>query len=45
VRKEWEKGKRHFRPPAIPDMQASDLENMGILVGEVYDERIIEESY
>jgi hypothetical protein len=45
VRKEWEKGKRHFRPPAIPDMQASDLKNMGILVGEVYDERIIEESY
>lgn len=40
---ESEKGKKHFQPPAIPDMQAGDLEDMGILVGEVYDERIIEE--
>jgi hypothetical protein len=41
---EWENVKKHLRPPAIPDMQAGDLEDMGILVGEVYDERIIEDS-
>ena len=41
---QWEHVKKHLRPPAIPDMQASDLEDMGILVGEVYDERIIEDS-
>jgi hypothetical protein len=43
VLQDWEKGKKHFRTLAIPDMQAEDLEDMGILVGEVYDERIIEE--
>jgi hypothetical protein len=30
---------------AIPDMQADDLEDLGILVGEVYDEKIIQEGY
>ena len=43
VLQDWEKGKKHFRTLAIPDMQADDLEDMGILVGEVYDERIIDE--
>ena len=43
VPEEWEKGKKQFRRLALPDMQAGDLEDMGILVGEVYDERIIEE--
>jgi len=40
---EWENVKKHLRPPAIPDVQAGDLEDIGILVGEVYDEKIIEE--
>ena len=40
---ELEKGKNQFRRLAIPDMQADDLEDIGILVGEVYDEKIIEE--
>lgn len=40
---EWEKDKRQFRPPALPNMQADNLEDMRILVGEVYDERIIED--
>jgi hypothetical protein len=40
-----EKGKKHFRPAALPDLQAGDLEDMGVLVDEVYDERIIEEFY
>jgi len=43
VPEEWEKGKKQFRRLAIPDMQADDLEDIGILVGEVYDEKIIEE--
>jgi len=43
VPEEWEKGKKQFRRLAIPDMQAGDLEDIGILVGEVYDEKIIEE--
>jgi len=43
VPQESAKGKKQFRPPALPDMQAGDLEDMGILVGEVYDEKIIEE--
>lgn len=43
VPQEWENVKKHLRPPAIPDMQTGDLEDMGILVGEVYDERIIED--
>ena len=38
------KGKKQFRRLALPDMQAGDLEDMGILVGEVYDERIVEKS-
>jgi hypothetical protein len=42
---EWENVKKHLRPPALPNVQADDLENMGILVGEVYDEKIIEETY
>jgi hypothetical protein len=36
--------KKHLRPPALPGLQAGDLEDMEILVGEVYDERIIEDS-
>jgi len=40
---EWENIKKHLRPRAIPDMQADDLEDMGILVGEVYGEKIIQE--
>ena len=35
--------KAHLNGRAIPDMQAGDLEDMGIHVGEVYDEKIIEE--
>jgi hypothetical protein len=41
---EWENAKRHLRPPVLPEVQADDLEDMGILVGEVYDEKIIEDS-
>ena len=37
------KGKKQFGRLAIPDMQADDLEDTGILVGEVYDEKIIQE--
>jgi len=44
VPQESAKGKKQFRPPALPDMQAGNLEDIGILVGEVYDERIIEGS-
>jgi hypothetical protein len=44
VSQELEKGKKHFRPPALPDVQADDLEDMGILVGEVCDEKITEDS-
>jgi hypothetical protein len=44
VSQEMEKGKKHFQPPALPDLPAGDLEDMGVLVDEVYDERIIEES-
>ena len=40
---ELEKGKKHFRPPALSDIQADGLEDMGIFIGEVYDEEIIEE--
>ena len=40
---EWENVKNHLRPPALPDVQADDLVDMGILVDEVYDESIIEE--
>ena len=40
---EWEKAKKHFRVPAFSGMKAGDLEDLGILVGEVYDEKIIEE--
>lgn len=43
VSPEWENVKKHFRPPALLDVQADDLEDMGIFVGEVYDERIIQE--
>jgi hypothetical protein len=43
VRQDWETYKEHWKRLTIPDMQASDLEDMGILVGEVYDERIIDE--
>jgi hypothetical protein len=42
---EWEKGKEHLGTPAIHDIPAGDLEEMGILVGQVYDERFIEESH
>ncbi len=44
VSQEWKKGKKQLRLPAIPGMRAGDLEDMGILVGEVYDESIIENS-
>jgi hypothetical protein len=43
VPQEWEKAKRHFRLPALPDVQADDLMDMGILLGKVYDEKIIDE--
>lgn len=29
---------------ALHELQAGDLEDMGILVGEAYDERIVEEA-
>jgi hypothetical protein len=44
VPQEWEKDKKQCRPPSIPDLLLGRLEDMGIFVGEVYDERIIEES-
>jgi hypothetical protein len=40
----WENVKKYLRPPATPDMQAGYFEDIGILVGEVYDERIIQDS-
>jgi hypothetical protein len=43
VRQELKKGKRYFRPPAFPDGQTDSLEDMGIAIGEIYDEKIIEE--
>ena len=43
VPEEWEKGKKQFRRLAIPEMQADDLEAIGILIGEVYDDKIIRE--
>ena len=35
--------KEHSKLQGIPDWQADDLMDMGVLLGEVYDEKIIEE--
>jgi len=43
--REWEKYKGHTKRLTIPDIQADDLEAMGILVGKVYDEKFSEESW
>jgi hypothetical protein len=42
VHQEWEKYREPWKRLTIPDMQADDLEDIGILVGEVYDEKIIQ---
>jgi hypothetical protein len=42
-RQDWETYKEHWKRLTVPDMQADDLEDIGILVGEVCDEKIIEE--
>lgn len=43
IPKGWEKGKGQFGWLAIPDLQADDLEDMGVFIGKVYDEKIIQE--
>ena len=40
---EWDKHIEHWKQLATPHMQADDLEEAGILLGEVYDEKIIGE--
>jgi hypothetical protein len=43
VPKEWENGRKQLRRLAIPDIRSDDLEYMGIFVGKVYDDKIIQE--